>query len=158
MSEFKVIESQEELDAIIKPRVERAIKKAKEEAKEEYESSLKSLSDENSNLKNEVGQYKKNLEGMKEKDEQITGLNKTIESYKREDLKRKIAVDCGLPFNLSNRIQGEDEESMRKDAESLSNFIKNSNPSVVPLKNVNEIKDDDSGLRSLLNSLDLEGE
>ena len=95
---------------------------------------------------------------MKEKDEQITGLNKTIESYKREDLKRKIAVDCGLPFNLSNRIQGEDEESMRKDAESLSNFIKNSNPSVVPLKNVNETKDDDSGLRSLLNSLDLEGE
>lgn len=158
MSEFKVIESQEELDAIIKPRVERAIKKAKEEAKEEYESSLKSLNDENSSLKSEVGQYKKSLESMKEKDEQITGLNKTIESYKREDLKRKIAVDCGLPFNLSNRIQGEDEESMRKDAESLSNFIKNSNPSVVPLKNVNETKDDDSGLRSLLNSLDLEGE
>ena len=158
MSEFKVIESQEELDAIIKPRVERAIKKAKEEAKEEYESSLKSLNDENSSLKSEVGQYKKSLESMKEKDEQITGLNKTIESYKREDLKRKIAVDCGLPFNLSNRIQGEDEESMRKDAESLSNFIKNSNPSVVPLINVNEIKDDDSGLRSLLNSLDLEGE
>lgn len=158
MSDFKVIESQEELDAIIKPRVERAIKKAKEEAKEEYESSLKSLNDENSSLKSEVGQYKKSLESMKEKDEQITGLNKTIESYKREDLKRKIAVDCGLPFNLSNRIQGEDEESMRKDAETLSNFIKNSNPSVVPLKNVNEIKDDDSGLRSLLNSLDLEGE
>lgn len=158
MSEFKVIESQEELDAIIKPRVERAIKKAKEEAKEEYKSSLKSLNDENSSLKSEVGQYKKSLESMKEKDEQITGLNKTIESYKREDLKRKIAVDCGLPFNLSNRIQGEDEESMRKDAESLSNFIKNSNPSVVPLKNVNETKDDDSGLRSLLNSLDLEGE
>ncbi len=158
MSEFKVIESQEELDAIIKPRVERAIKKAKEESKEEYESSLKSLNDENSSLKSEVGQYKKSLESMKEKDEQITGLNKTIESYKREDLKRKIAVDCGLPFNLSNRIQGEDEESMRKDAESLSNFIKNSNPSVVPLKNVNETKDDDSGLRSLLNSLDLEGE
>ena len=158
MSEFKVIESQEELDAIIKPRVERAIKKAKEEAKEEYKSSLKSLNDENSSLKSEVGQYKKSLESMKEKDEQITGLNKTIVSYKREDLKRKIAVDCGLPFNLSNRIQGEDEESMRKDAESLSNFIKNSNPSVVPLKNVNETKDDDSGLRSLLNSLDLEGE
>ena len=158
MSDFKVIESQEELDAIIKPRLERAIKKAKEEAKEEYESSLKSLNDENSSLKSEVGQYKKSLESMKEKDEQITGLNKTIESYKREDLKRKIAVDCGLPFNLSNRIQGEDEESMRKDAESLSNFIKNSNPSVVPLKNVNGIKDDDSGLRSLLNSLDLEGE
>ena len=158
MSEFKVIESQEELDAIIKPRVERAIKKAKEEAKEEYKSSLKSLNDENSSLKSEVGQYKKSLESMKEKDEQITGLNKTIESYKREDLKRKIAVDCGLPFNLSNRIQGEAEESMRKDAESLSNFIKNSNPSVVPLKNVNETKDDDSGLRSLLNSLDLEGE
>lgn len=158
MSEFKVIESQEELDAIIKPRVERAIKKAKEEAKEEYESSLKSLNDENSSLKSEVGQYKKSLESMKEKDEQITGLNKTIESYKREDLKRKIAVDCGLPFNLSNRIQGEDEESMRKDAESLSNFIKDSNPSVVPLKNVNETRDDDSGLRSLLNSLDLEGE
>ena len=132
MSDFKVIESQEEFDLIIKERLERAIKKAKEEAKEEFVESINSLKNENSSLKNEVAGYKESLEDVKEKDETIRGLNEKISAFERAEVKRNIALEYGLPFKLADKISGDDEDSMKKDAELMAKYFSDSKRTYEP--------------------------
>lgn len=160
MSEFKVIESQEEFDAIIKPRLERAIKKAKEEAKEEFAESINSLKNENASLKNEVAGYKESLEDLKVKNETIKGLNEKISAFERAEVKRNIALEYGLPLKLSEKISGDDEDSMKKDAEVMAKYFSESKKSYEPpLKSYEDKVDDkDQALKNLLDGLDMEGE
>lgn len=56
----------------------------------------------------------------------------TIRSYERADLRRQIAEETGLPQRLASRINGDDEESMRKDAQTLMQDFQNQNRVVLP--------------------------
>lgn len=160
MSEFKVIESQEEFDARIKERIERAIKKAKEEAKEEFVESINSLKEENASLKNEVAGYKESLEKVKGKDETIKGLNEKISAFERAEVKRNIALEYGLPLKLAEKISGDDEDSMKKDAEGMAKYFSESKKSYEPpLKSYeNKVDEKDHALKKLLDGLNMEGE
>lgn len=116
MAEFKPIETQEELDKIIQARLERE--------KTKYAEDIAQLQ-----AKNE-SENKKALEE----------LQKRIEGYEKAELKRKVAIDNGIPYSLADRIQGDDEEAMTKDAKSLAEFL--TPPSTAPLKSVEpEVKD-----------------
>lgn len=160
MSDFKVIESQEEFDLIIKERLKRAIKKAKEEAKEEFVESINSLKNENSSLKNEVAGYKESLEDVKEKDETIRGLNEKISAFERAEVKRNIALEYGLPFKLADKISGDDEDSMKKDAELMAKYFSDSKRTYEPpLKSYeNKVDEKDQALKKLIDGLDMKGE
>lgn len=160
MSDFKVIESQEEFDLIIKERLERAIKKAKEEAKEEFVESINSLKNENSSLKNQVAGYKESLEDVKEKDETIRGLNEKISAFERAEVKRNIALEYGLPFKLADKISGDDEDSMKKDAELMAKYFSDSKRTYEPpLKSYeNKVDEKDQALKKLIDGLDMKGE
>ncbi|MDU2829528.1 MAG: hypothetical protein E7C03_03500 [Anaerococcus sp.] len=160
MSEFKVIESQEEFDARIKDRIERAKEKAIEDYKIEIKKTIDDLKSENSSLKNEVAGYKESLEEVKGKDETIKGLNEKISAFERADVKRNIALEYGLPFKLADKISGDDEDSMKKDAEVMAKYFSESKKSYEPpLKTYeNKVDEKDQALKKLLDGLDMEGE
>lgn len=160
MSEFKVIESQEEFDARIKDRIERAKEKAIEDYKTEIKKTIDDLKSENSSLKNEVAGYKESLEEVKGKDETIKGLNEKISAFERAEVKRNIALEYGLPFKLADKISGDDEDSMKKDAEVMAKYFSNSKKSYEPpLKSYeNKVDEKDQALKKLLDGLDMEGE
>lgn len=160
MSEFKVIESQEEFDARIKDRIERAKEKAIEDYKIEIEKTTDDLKSENSNLKNEVAGYKESLEEVKGKDETIKGLNEKISAFERAEVKRNIALEYGLPFKLADKISGDDEDSMKKDAEVMAKYFSESKKSYEPpLKSYEDKVDDkDQALKNLIDGLGMEGE
>ncbi len=160
MSEFKVIESQEEFDARIKDRIERAKEKAIEDYKIEIKKTIDDLKSENSSLKNEVAGYKESLEEVKGKDETIKGLNEKISAFERAEVKRNIALEYGLPFKLADKISGDDEDSMKKDAEGMAKYFSESKKSYEPpLKSYeNKVDEKDQALKKLLDGLDMEGE
>lgn len=160
MSEFKVIESQEEFDARIKDRIERAKEKAIEDYKTEIKKTIDELKSENSSLKNEVAGYKESLEEVKGKDETIKGLNEKISAFERADVKRNIALEYGLPLKLAEKISGDDEDSMKKDAEGMAKYFSESKKSYEPpLKSYeNKVNEKDQALKKLLDGLDMEGE
>ena len=160
MSEFKVIESQEEFDARIKDRIERAKEKAIEDYKIEIKKTIDDLKSENSNLKNEVAGYKESLEEVKGKDETIKGLNEKISAFERAEVKRNIALEYGLPFKLADKISGDDEDSMKKDAEVMAKYFSESKKSYEPQLKSYENKGDekDQALKTLLDGLGMEGE
>lgn len=158
MSEFKAPQTQEELDQIIEARLARQ--------KESYESKLsdlENLQNEKSKLESQVAALQSTVEetksASKTSEQTIADLNKQIDSYKTASLRTTIALKNGLPYDLADRLQGEDEESLTADAQRLAGYVSVQTPPVPPLKNT-----DDNGTgkndpyKSLLEGLDLEGE
>lgn len=146
MSEFKVIESQEELDRIISER----LKREREKVVNEFTEKIKTLESENAEIKS-------NLEKASEKDIEIKNLQGQIKAYEKSELQRKIALENNIPYTLAGRIQGETEEEMLEDAKGLSKYFEKKEI-VPPLKNP-EIGIKQSGAyEELLNGLNLKGE
>ena len=111
MTEFKAIETQEELDYIIKARLER------EKAK--YSERIKNLETENTNLKQTIA----DKETSSTNTSRIAELEKDVTTWKQKSLKQQIAMKNGLPFDLADRLQGDSEESLNEDAERLASLV-----------------------------------
>ena len=146
---FKPIESQEELDKIIKARLERdretTAKRfegyiSPEEHQKAIDSANKALAD-----------YKKAHEGDEAIIKDLAAKNK---AYETADLKSRIAHEVGLSFEWVNRIKGEDEQSIREDAELLKKLVGNGQTVVLPTKNpeANE-NTTDSAYKAVLGSI-----
>ncbi|MEZ7748791.1 hypothetical protein O3777_03510 [Gemella sanguinis] len=118
MTEFKVIETQEQLDAIIKSRLDR--EKAKYSDYDTLAEKIKNLETENTNLKQTITE-KETSESMNLT--RITDLEKDVTSWKQKSLKQQIAMKNGLPFDLADRLQGDTEESLNEDAERLASLV-----------------------------------
>ena len=108
MSEFKPIETQEAFDAAIKERLERAKKTVTDEVKKQYEGWIspddaKKSADEIAGLKTQVAD--------------LTAKNAAAEL---SALRTRIAHETGLPYELADRLRGEDEKAIRADAEAFS--------------------------------------
>ena len=67
--------------------------------------------------------------------EQIQTLEKESNTYKTNDMKLRIALENNIPYELANKLSGEDEESLRQDAQTLANYIAKPE-TVAPLKDV----------------------
>ena len=118
MTEFKVIETQEQLDAIIKSRLDR--EKAKYSDYDTLVEKIKNLETENTNLKQAITD-KETSESMNLT--RITDLEKDVTAWKNKSLKQQIAMKNGLPFDLADRLQGDTEESLNEDAERLASLV-----------------------------------
>lgn len=131
MNDFKVIESQEQFDEAIKDRLLRE--------REKFSASLKDLErlkDENKALNEELAEAKKAIKGEGELrsqyDKQIEDLTGKVKGFELSQLKTRVALEEGLPFELAERLAGDDEDSVRKDAKAMCSFFQ---PEVVtPLK------------------------
>lgn len=149
MSEFKVIETQEELDAIIKNRLERL--KEKYSDYDEIKALAVQVQDENSSLKSALETSKQETESS---NKQIADLEAKISGYETENLRTRIALQNGLPFDLADRLQGTDEESLKADAERLASFIKPIGH-VAPMRNLEPAleKNEDTSYKNLVQGL-----
>lgn len=118
MTEFKVIETQEQLDTIIKARLDR--EKSKYADYDSLAEKIKNLETENLNLKDTIS--------AKEESEstnlnRIAELEKSVSGWETKALKQQVAIKYGLPFDLADRLQGDSEESLNKDAERLASLV-----------------------------------
>ena len=149
MSEFKPIETQEQLDTIIQDRLKRerdtTTKRfdgwvSPEDHQKALNDAIKALDD-----------YKKAHEG----DEQtIADLTAKTKAYETATLKSRIAHEVGLSYDWISRISGDDEASIRADAEALKKMV--GNGPVLPTKNSEsgeKVNSGDAAFRSLLNDL-----
>ncbi len=155
MSEFKTIETQEELDAIIKDRLARNTKTVTAEVTKQYEGyispddaakSKKALEDKITELKAQIT----------EKDTSIADLTAKNTAYETTAVKVKIAREEGLPYELADRLSGTNEEEFRADAKALSKLITPQEPPA-PMFNGESGKSNPTGtdgaLLSVLNEL-----
>lgn len=122
MSEFKTIESQEELDNIIKDRLDRNTKKITAEVTKQFEGyispddaakSKKALEDEITKLTAQIS----------EKDTKIADITAKNTAYETAAVKAKIAREYGIPAELADRISGTNEDEYKADAENLAKFV-----------------------------------
>lgn len=123
MSEFKPIETQEQLDAIIGERIQRA----KDAAAKEY-ADYGDIKAQNEDLIKQIADLNAQITA---KDEVLSGNTKTVEelqakvqSYETASVKTKIALETGLPYELADKLAGSNEDEIREDAKRLASFIK----------------------------------
>lgn len=148
--EFTPITSQDQLNSIIGDRV----KRAQESAEKKYadfispEDHQKALADANKAFDD----YKKAHEGDEQTIADLTAKNK---AYETASLKSRIAHEVGLDYAWISRINGEDEQSIRADAESIKKLV-GSGTTLMPTKNTESGADYDessAALRSVLNGI-----
>lgn len=119
---FKVIETQEQLDEVIKERIERA-KKSVAEGYADYEDLKKAKSGLEKQVADLTEQAKKKDEQDKENEQILADLKAKVHEYEMSSAKTKIALEEGLPFELANKLTGEDEDAIRADAQNMAKFV-----------------------------------
>lgn len=155
MSEFKVIESQEQLDSIIQERIARA----KDSVRKEFEGYVKpdDLSGQLADKDKEIETLTATINTLNEEkaafDSTLAEKDKTIKQYETDSAKTKVAHKMGLSFDAIKFLQGDDEESITKSAEALSTLVKASNPQ--PLANTEQPVGDskEASYKKMLNSI-----
>lgn len=145
--EFKPIETQEELDSIIKER----LKRERDTTNKRFEGWIspddhqKAINDANKAFDD----YKKAHEGDEQTIADLTAKNK---EYETASLKSRIAHEVGLSYDWISRIGGDDEESIRKDAESLKKLV--GSGATLPTKSTESSENKgQAALRSVLNGI-----
>lgn len=118
MTEFKVIETQEQLDTIIKARLDR--EKSKYADYDNLAEKIKNLEAENLNLKDTISAKEESESTNLNK---IAELEKSVSGWEAKALKQQVAIKYGLPFDLADRLQGDSEESLNEDAERLASLV-----------------------------------
>lgn len=88
-------------------------------------------------------------EKYKELETSISNLTSQVKTYETKELKLRVAHENQIPFELADRLSGESEEDIKKDAERLSAFVAKKN--ILPLKE--ETKSDSNPYKDLLNNL-----
>ncbi|CAG6114232.1 gp39 [Streptococcus pneumoniae] len=154
MSEFKTIETQEELDNIVKERIRREREKFGDY--DELKKRVSELESENSALKSTVEDDKQTRAGL---DAQITELQGQVSNYETASLRTRIALQNGLPYDLADRLQGADEEALKADAERLAGFMRPATPPA-PLRDTEPAIGDDktTQMKQMLRELQPKGE
>lgn len=114
MSEFKPIETQEDFDNMVKDRIARAQKSVEEKYKD-YES-----------LKQKTTDYEKQLADFKAEkstlEKEKATLQGDVDKANLTNLKYRVAIAEGIPISLADRLQGETEEEIKKDAKNFGTY------------------------------------
>lgn len=147
--EFKPIETQEELDKIITTR----LKRERESTEKRFEGWI-SPEDHQKGLDELNKAFSDYKETHKDDEKTIADLTAQNKAYETASLKSRIAHEVGLSFEWIDRIKGDDEKSIRADAESIKKLVGNGS-NLLPLRRSekNPEDDKDAGLKSLLSSI-----
>jgi predicted transposase YdaD len=109
------------------------------------------IKEENEQLKQRIGELEGTVEELKGYKDQLTEKDNLIKEYELKNVKYRIAVEAGIPLELANRLTGESEDELKRDAEMLSSFI--ARKQTLPLKDT-EPKNDDDPYKKLLSGLE----
>ena len=144
--DFKPIETQEQLDSIIKERIERAKNSVIEQYKD-YET-----------YKSNAEKFQKDIDTLNgkiaEKDTEINRLNSEVKNYEISTKKNELCTKYGIPVGFAGRISGSNEEEIIADIQSLKELLGNTQP-VAPLGSTEggESKDDNESYKRLLKNI-----
>lgn len=131
MSDFKVIETQEQLDAVVGER----LKRERETVRKEFAGYLSPEDAEKKYGEKYTGYLSPEAVEEKYKNhlspEDADKLRKQIKGYETDSVKTRIAHETGLSYEAVQFLRGEDEETIRKSAENLKGLVGCSN--VAPL-------------------------
>lgn len=125
---FVPITTQEQLDGIITER----LKRDREAQKKKYEGwvSPEDAKKASKALEDTVRTLTEEAEKAKTT---IAGHEASIKRYQAAELRSKIADEVGLDRRLIDRIKGDTEADIRKDAEGLKSLFGSAGPSVDPM-------------------------
>lgn len=121
--EFKVIESQEQLDAVLKGRLEREKVKFNDQVAEltqKYESQVSDAQKQISELSQSLNALKEEKEGFSQT---LADRDAKIKEYELSSVKTQVAHELGLSFEAVKFIQGSDEAEIRQSAEALKGLV-----------------------------------
>lgn len=116
MAEFEPITTKEALDAAIAA----AIKAEHEAEKTKYGGTAAELAKQLSTAQKDANDKKKIYD---QQNETLQGLQKQVKGYESRQLKEKIAREAGLPYELADRLSGDDEAALKTDAASLVKLL-----------------------------------
>ncbi|MBS7578400.1 MULTISPECIES: DUF4355 domain-containing protein [unclassified Enterococcus] len=157
MSEFTPITTQEEFDKAVQARVQR-----EQNTLSKKYADYEQLKTQNAELEKQVGTLTTSLEETKNStstyETTISELNSKVVGYETANLRTRIALQNGLPFDLAERLVGDDEESIKADAERLASFV--TKPKAAPLKDTEQPLDkkENSGWLQMARDLSEKGE
>ena len=137
----KAITTQEELDALIGERLTRD----RESRAKKYEGWMspqdveKAVSEHRSKAEALSKQLEESAKKSEEAAKQIAQLQAANHRYETDSVKRKVAQEIGLDLSFVDRLNGETEDDIRKDAENLKGIIGNTQK-VPPLLNYDSMQ------------------
>lgn len=142
MADFNVIETQEQLDSIIGERLTRQRTQLEEKFKgflspDDFASKTQDLNDQIAGLTEQLAAA--NAKSA-EYEKTITEKDALIKTHETASVKSRIAHEMGLSYEAISFLQGEDEDSIKKSAESLKGLVGKNN--VPPLANYGKPADD----------------
>lgn len=148
---FEPIETQEAFDAAIKSRIERNTKSVTDEVTKKYEGYISP--EDASKQTAELNKQIKDLTAkLGERDSSIADLTAKNKAYETASVKTRIAREYNIPYELADRLSGETEEDIKKDAEKLSAFV--GRKKTAPLFDLDTGSGkDDSAYKNLLKSI-----
>lgn len=150
---FTTIETQEQLDAIIGERINRARESTRKEyegwiSPDDFAKKTEELNGKVTSLSNALTKANEEAEVNKKA---LTERDSKIKAYEAASVKTRIAHELGLSYEAINFLQGEDEESIKKSAEALKSLV-GSNKYVPPLKD-NEPKQEKDESKDAIRNL-----
>lgn len=123
--EFKAPASEDELNRMIRDRIARAEKKAREEAEAATEKRIKD--DAAAEEAKKQGNFQKLYEAEQQKaadlEERIKELEEQGKSQSLQSVRERIAKKLGLPSELADRLKGDDEAAIEADAKALAKTV-----------------------------------
>lgn len=152
MSDFTPITTQEDFDKAIQKRIAQAEKATAERfegfsspddiaaMKAEYEKKLSDAAEE----------LKKATEKIAGHDQIVSDLTTRATKAETSLLKNKVAHANGVPLELADRLAGDDEEALTKDAQTFASFMK---PKSAPPSVSTEYGQPDAEQKGLLETL-----
>lgn len=158
MNEFKVISTQEEFDAAISERLRRE----RESNAKKYEGyiSPEEFETKAAEFRQQIGDLTTQLNGANEKianhDHELAERDIKIKAYESLSVKTRIANDLGLSHKAVDFLQGDDEDSIRKSAESLKALVGINY--VAPLASTETVPSDDTDAAYRRTLKNMEGE
>ncbi|MDN5373116.1 MAG: hypothetical protein PWR19_2162 [Carnobacterium sp.] len=118
------------------------------------QSSAIELQEETEALRQQATELKDKIEQLEsiDIDVETTKLEQEIEGYKNNMLKMKIASEYNIPFDLTDKLSGVNEDELRADAEQLASYVKP--PQIIlPLKSTEVEKAPENPYRTMVNNI-----
>lgn len=118
-NKFEAITSQEQLDSIIKGRLDRESKKHSE-ATAELQKELEQLRTSNTEMSTKLKGYDEKYANV---DSVIADLQGKVRNYETDSVKTRVSREYGIPWEMRDRLRGETEEEIRADARTFSELL-----------------------------------
>ena len=131
MAEFKPITTQEEFDEAIKARLDRQ-EKTIAARYSDYDKLKEAAAKQDEEQRRWRQQAQEDADKIKTLTAELETAKASVKAHEVRVLKNTIAAEIGLPAGLTDRITGNTEEEIRKDAEALKAVFDHENRKNLP--------------------------